>query len=132
MLLAFQVARAGLLVAGKRAEGAGGYATAAWQQSPMVTWSSASPPPPGSMTNGADVLFLATGRRYPWVPRVDDLAAIEAIEASSRRGDSVSVVWFDGIDWRGYLISRDALLGLAEFEVVHDTADGAMYTSRGR
>ncbi len=118
------------LILQKRAEGAGGYATAEWQESPLIAALEAEPPPDDSISNGADVLFLVFGRRYAWVPRVASDNQTASLAAAMRRGDPVTVVWFEGIGWRPYLLERDRLLALGDFEQVRAAADGAVYVSR--
>jgi 4-amino-4-deoxy-L-arabinose transferase-like glycosyltransferase len=132
LVLGFQAGRGVSLLLHKRAEGAGGYATDAWQQAPFVERLVAVPPPVDALTNGPDVLFLLTGQRHRWVPASGDAAEIASLVSALERHEPVSVVWFDGIDWRPYLVSRQDLLALDVFTEVYAVTGGTLYEGRNR
>lgn len=127
---ALQVGRVVVFIGHKRADGAGGYATRRWQDSPFGAYLAANPPPAGTISNAPDELYLLTGKRYGWVPRAGQPEALARLRQAAGRGEPVTIAWFDAVDWRSYLIDRQTLIDAARLVAVRSEEDGALYAGR--
>jgi len=129
VLLVTQSVRTGAMVGDKVRDGAGGYASRQWQESPFFRYVSSHPPHPGAISNGADAVFIASGVRLGSVPRVQQTDDISALQSRWDEGEEVEIVWFDLIDWRPYLVTPDRLRSLGGLRVIHTELDGTVYLS---
>jgi hypothetical protein len=127
LFMSLQALRAGTLGYDKLRDGAGGYATTAWVESPMVQYLRRAPIVGAAITNGPDVVFLVTGERIAWSPRVASAEEMGDLGRRIRAGGSIEVIWFDALEWRSYLRDLSDVLAQGTTEVIHQEPDGAVY-----
>lgn len=127
LFVLLQALRVGALGYDKLRDGAGGYATTAWIESPMVQYLRRAPIAGAAITNGPDVVFLVTGERVPWSPRAESTEEMSALQRRIRDSGSVELIWFDALEWRSYLRDLAEVLAQGEPEVINQEPDGAIY-----
>ena len=115
--------------ANRMKDGAGGYATAAWQNSPLMEWFRNHPLPGKVYSNGSDAIYLLTGTVTWLTPQLRherDLAELARVSASQ----TPYVVWFQGLD-RPWLNDLREILSCCRTEKVATFPDGTVYRCLG-
>jgi len=96
--------------------GAGGYATAPWQESPAMHWLRQNPLKGQVYSNSADAIYLLTGLQAVYSPsRQEDLARIRECLAA---GNAAYLLWFKGArrGWQWDLPRLASVLDLQEIQ----------------
>ncbi|MFA4904502.1 MAG: hypothetical protein WC600_17345 [Desulfobaccales bacterium] len=90
-------------------------------------------------SNGYDAIYFLTGKIAFSTPEelIDDKNEINVnkdsqLESIANQFDSKGaiLVWFNNIDWRGYLVSKDDLISKLNLVKLYQGGDGAIYTTK--
>jgi hypothetical protein len=113
-----------------------GYTSRQWRQSETLRYVADIDARQKVFSNGADAIGLMAGRaagELPWkgsptslLPNVDYAAQLKAVVSECRDGQAV-IVYFDAIDRRAYLPSREELASTASLPVLAKLRDGVVF-----
>ena len=105
--------------------GAGGYSTVGWRESPLMEWMCINQLDGNVYSNAPDALYVIAGITAKLSPHRS--RSIEQVRQSLPLGDTHYVVWFDN-KCREYLYSLQDLTSLFELKEVVALADGGVYS----
>lgn len=112
-----------------------GYSGRMWKRSEIMAQVALLPPNVDIYSNGADAIYLLTGRPAHWIP-VGGASGVDArreqiADMKQRLAEGKAVVVFLYlITWRSHFPSAEDLAALLPLRLLVDGADGAIYTGR--
>lgn len=104
-------------------QGAGGYSTPTWSQSPLLEWFAANPLEGAVYSNAPDAIYILTGRKVETAPRPEDFDAFRRRVSSSPAGH---LVWSHSLR-RNALYDLQEIVSRYEATELADFPDGAVY-----
>ncbi len=118
-----------------------GFTSRVWRSSESIEYSKSLPNGLAIYSNGSDLIYFLTGKRAVSIPlRVspstllpnpDFEREIDAIRTKVLENKAV-IVYFNNINWRWSLPSREELEDNFLFPILHRLEDGVIYGIRGR
>lgn len=106
------------------ANGAGGYNTTPWHNSPMIAWLREHHLEEALCSNAPDAVYILAGRETQMSPR--NLVELDRIRQGV--GDKY-MAWFDGVN-RPYLMEPHKIARYAKLRIVREFPDGFLYALR--
>jgi len=110
-------------------DGAGGYSTSAWRDSPLVTWLRSHPQAGRVFSNAPDVIYLLTGAVTSQTPHAQYELDPKAFAAGDESQASY-IVWFHGL-YRPWLYDLRELLSCCRVQEVATFREGGIYRYLG-
>lgn len=113
-----------------------GYNSVAWNQSPTLAKLSSLHPEVEIYSNGSDIIRYKLGinaRSLPAYFSSSSLVVNETFDAEfsamcgTLAGGEAILVYLNGITWRDYYPSKQAILAKCELPILYDTSDGTIY-----
>jgi hypothetical protein len=110
-----------------------------WKKSDIINKVKALPEHILIYSNGYDAIYFLTGKIAFSTPEelIDDKNEINVnkdsqLESIANQFDhkEAILVWFNNIDWRGYLVSKDDLISKLKLVKLYQGGDGAIYTTK--
>ncbi len=133
------LARGTVAVARNYADGVEGYTDRLWRESEAVAWVRSLPADVRVYSNGADAIYILTGRPAERIPvRVRPMSGfvnanlprqLAMMEEQLQSGRAV-LIYFHTITHRWYLPSETELRAALSLRLVQHTADAAVYAGR--
>ena len=117
------------------------YASRVWRDSEIMNW--ARELPPGSLiySNGADALYIHTGKKASWIPRKVIMYTLLANETylsevagmtNRMEHQGAAVVYFKKISWRDDMPTPEELKKQIPLKVLFESSDGIAYQWKHR
>jgi hypothetical protein len=111
-------------------DGAGGFSTSTWQNSPLIDWLRRHPPSDRVYTNGTDAMYLLTGTVTYRSPRSDSEKGLADL-ARFAAGQPCCIVWFRAFGDQWVLYDLREILSRCHVQEAVTFPDGGVYRCFG-
>jgi hypothetical protein len=103
------------------ANGAGGYNTTQWRDSPLIAWLKTHDPKEVLYSNAPDAVYILTGQQARMSP-----ASLAELNRMRLANGHCPIAWFVGMN-RYYLMKPDEIARHARLQIVREFPDGFLY-----